>query len=42
MNWLEVAIKIMLTISIGILYCKIVDSFDNGIKRATKRKKGKY
>lgn len=42
MNWLEVAIKLMLTISIGILFCKIVDSFDEGMKRTTKSKKRKY
>ena len=41
MNWLEVAIKLMLTISFGILFCKIVDSFDDGIKTATKSKKRK-
>ena len=37
MNWLEIAIKLMLAISIGILYCKIVDSFDDGMKRASKK-----
>lgn len=39
MNWLEVAIKLMLTISFGILFCKIVDSFDDGINTANRKKR---